>query len=316
MGVFDSERNNGYGKSLSYAAKTAISEHFGGGAFGSQRTLNQRVSGFIDHLKQNGVRSFDKVTLSDVNSYGQKLAEAVKSGMLSVATAQNKLSSMNVVLSKCNGSSVLRVSPSSVVGERSQIRTHAPSGLDRSNVSKAIEAMKSQGLNRAAAVADLARELGCRTREAATADLSRWSKEAVTGGKVNIIDGCKGGRDADRWINVTPKAAQAIANALAAKPDGSANLLAKNETYREFVDRELSRGRECLRDNGIDKYHDLRASYACERYEKITGSYAPCVSGDGVQCAKEIDSTARQIISNELGHEREGVCVSYIGGKS
>ncbi|MBI3774834.1 MAG: integrase, partial [Gammaproteobacteria bacterium] len=57
---------------------------------------------------------------------------------------------------------------------------------------------------------------------------------------------------------------------------------------------------------------DLRAAYACERYEQITGHPAPVVAGER-QANKHDDQTARQIIAQELGHGRIDVAAAYLG---
>jgi hypothetical protein len=312
MGLYNSDRNNGYGRSMSAAAKNAINERFGGGSFASQAAHNDRAKAFISDCKENGIRSFDQVTNEDLKAYGSRLSDAVQRGEISVATAQNRLSTANVILEKTNPNDV-RISPSQAVGERSTVRTEAPTGLDKNDVSRATEAMREAGLNRAASVTELSREFGVREREAACANLDRWRQEAAEKGAVNVVDACKGGRDADRWIRVTPSAQAALDRAIEARTEGSRNLIDKNQTFKEFKQQQLDPARSHLKDANIKGYHDLRAAWACDRYREITGNNAPCISGKIED--READKNARSSIGNELGHNREDVCAAYIGGR-
>lgn len=134
-------------------------------------------------------------------------------------------------------------------------------------------------------------------------------------GAVNVQEGTKGGRNADRWIPVGDIQHQALANALAARPAGSRNLIASHERYVDVAiarSSELNRARAILQHHGLPGYHDSRAAYACVRYEQITGHPAPAVVGERL-APKALDRQARAIISSELGHGRLDVLVSYVG---
>ena len=68
---------------------------------------------------------------------------------------------------------------------------------------------------------------------------------------------------------------------------------------------------------GFHKLHGLRHQYAQERYERITGWKSPVCGGPKravlSSADKQLDNTARQLISRELGHERIEVLAVYIG---
>ena len=78
---------------------------------------------------------------------------------------------------------------------------------------------------------------------------------------------------------------------------------------------EINRARLPLHKLGIKGYHELRAAYACQRYEDLSGYLAPVFLPDN--CAgyrihwKTIDT-----ITMELGHERRDVIEEYIGDYS
>jgi hypothetical protein len=316
MGKYASARNFGYGKSMSYAGKQALSDRFGGGHFNSVAAHSSRFGQFVDYLKSVGIRDAKDVGQSTVEAYGQQLAGKVEAGEMGVAYAQNLLSSVNVTLSALRGDGSIKVSPASLVGERCHVRTSAPGGIDRAEVQAASASLREAGLGRAAAVAELAREFGLRGREATLGDLSRWVREARQQNAINVTEGTKGGRgnEIDRWVGVTPAGMEALKRAWEASPDGSRNLLQAGETYISFVRGELKAGREHLKGNGIGKYHDLRAAYACGRYQQLTGQAAPCVAG-GMLADREADRQARETLTWELGHGRVDVVASYVGGR-
>jgi hypothetical protein len=59
-------------------------------------------------------------------------------------------------------------------------------------------------------------------------------------------------------------------------------------------------------------FHDLRAAYACDRYQALTGHPAPVVAGERA-AAKGDDMAAREVLSAELGHGRVDVVSAYVG---
>ena len=178
-------------------------------------------------------------------------------------------------------------------------------------------ALSERSQQRVAAIVHLARETGMRLREAILADLPRLQREARQLGKINIQDGTKGGRSgasAPRWIAVTDQIHGALDRAWKASPSCSRNLLAPSESYKEFMQSVVRPARDLLHEHGLKGFHELRAAYACERYEQLTGFSAPI---NGGRCHREdraLDQCARQQISHELGHNRIDVVSAYIGG--
>lgn len=160
-----------------------------------------------------------------------------------------------------------------------------------------------------------------RLREAILADLPRLRREAVSLGKINIQEGTKGGRrgaSAPRWISVTAEIQAAIDYAIAVSPKGSRNLLHPTETYISFLRGPVAKARKELHWKGIKGFHELRAVYACHRYEQLTGHPAPVIlkRKNLSYEARAADQEARKIISIELGHGRAEITNSYIGSNS
>lgn len=165
----------------------------------------------------------------------------------------------------------------------------------------------------------LARTTGMRLREAILADLPRLHREAEYLGRINIQDGTKGGRSgasAPRWVIANEEVKAALQLAREASPTGSRNLLARDETYAVFMQRTVLPARATLHEYGLKGFHELRAAYACKRYEQLTGLAAPINGGHGCRTDRDLDHQARLQISLELGHNRIDVVSAYIGGRS
>ncbi len=304
-----SDKNHGFGRRMSYAGTQVLKAHFGGGHFSSVASHAERWSAFSAWAKENGISDMRSINQEIVSRYAGHMRE---SG-LSVATAQNRISTINVVMMHAREGKWATISPREMVGEsRSQVRTDAPTMLDRSTYAAAVSDMRAAGLDRAAAILSLSREFGMRSEECAKANLDRLAKEAFNLNKINLIDGTKGGRDAPRWVQVTPAGREAIQAALAARPEGSLNIISPRETYKSWREGELRSGREILHSYGTKGYHDARAAFACERYQILTGRPAPAVVGHR-SADRETDRAARGIIARELGHGRADVARSYVG---
>jgi len=172
---------------------------------------------------------------------------------------------------------------------------------------------------RAAAIVLLARATGMRLREAILADLPRLSREANQLGRINIQEGTKGGRagaSAPRWISVDNQVRGALEFALQASPAGSRNLIAPSESYLTILQEIVRPARDTLHAHNLKAFHELRAAFACERYEQITEHRAPINGGQCCQAERVLDREARRQISYELGHGRIDVVAAYIGGRA
>jgi hypothetical protein len=202
--------------------------------------------------------------------------------------------------------------------QRTTIRMTVPQGQDREHVMRIVDAFREQH-PRAAAIVQLARAIGMRLREAILADLPRLQREAKRYGKINIQDGTKGGRSgatAPRWISVDEHIREALRYAEQVSPTNSRNLLGPNESYLDFQKRIVRPARDILHMHNLKGLHELRAAYACERYEQITHRQAPINGGKFYQIDRHLDQKVRAQISYELGHGRIDVVSAYIGGRS
>lgn len=240
-------RNFGYGRQLSYAGPQALRDLFGGGRYGTVKAHSDRWQAFVrwchseDGPGFNDARQIDRRTLLD---YAGHLRQQVEQGVIGIATAQNRLSSVNRTMAALRGDQYVKVpSPSKALGmRRTSVRCSLPQDQDREQVKRIIEVLFEHQMPRPAAIAQLARATGMRLREAILADLPRLKREAKQFDKINIQDGTKGGRSgasAPRWIAVDDHIRDALRFAEQVSPDDSRNLLAPNERYLDFC-RESS----------------------------------------------------------------------------
>ena len=109
-------RNFGYGRQLSYAGPQALRDLFGGGHYGTVKAHSDRWQAFVrwchseDGPGFNDARQIDRQTLLD---YAGALRQQVEQGELAIATAQNRLSSVNRVMTALRGDQYVKVpSPS------------------------------------------------------------------------------------------------------------------------------------------------------------------------------------------------------------
>lgn len=318
-----SGRNFGFGRQLSYAGPQALKDLFGNGHFATVKAHYDRWQAFVSWCRSNeGPRLNDarQIDREILMRYATYMREQVDQGNVGIATAQNRLSSVNRTMAALRGDQYVKIpSLSKVLGrQRSGVRSEAPQGQDRVQVELIAQALSDRQQSRVSAILHLARETGMRLREAILADLPRLQREAQQLGKINIQDGTKGGRSgasAPRWIAVTDQVRAALDRATEASPTGSRNLLAPNESYKNFMQAFVRPARDLLHGHGLKGFHELRAAYACERYEQLTGFPAPVNGGRVHREDRELDQRARQQISHELGHNRIDVVSAYIGGR-
>ncbi|MDT8926632.1 integrase domain-containing protein [Pseudomonas taiwanensis] len=317
-------RNFGYGRQLSYAGPQALKDMFGGGHYGTVKAHCDRWQAFVKWCRSeqgpgiNDARQIDRKVLADYAAY---LRNMVGRGDLAVSTAQNRLSSVNRTMAALRGDQYVKLpSPSKALGmQRTGVRQSVPQGQDREQVKQIVDALCNRGQRRAAAMVLLARATGMRLREAILADLPRLSREANELGRINIQDGTKGGRagaSAPRWITVDEYVRAALGFARQVSPGGSCNLIAPSESYLNVLQEIVRPARDTLHASNLKGFHELRAAFACERYELITKHRPPINGGQCRLLNQRLDQQARQQISYELGHGRFDVVVAYIGGRA
>lgn len=280
-------------------------------SYSSVDAVRDRWGKFAIYAKANGVGRLESITPSLVRDYGRQLASQVQAGELSVAYAHSLVSAVNTVM-HLTPARWKSVSPTKdcLIAQRSHIRA-TPVQTDRRAIHTALHTLYEAGNDTGAAIVVLARELGLRSKEAALFDANRALAQAKKYGYVSIIDGTKGGRYRQVPI-IRREQIEALESASRTQRDRRA-VMPEDRNWAQYRN-DLKAVRNILKDAGFVRLHDLRAAYAADRYQQLTGNAAPI--NDGVIIDKTLDRRAREQISNELGHGRVSVVASYIGGQS
>lgn len=306
-------RGNNYGlqtRDMAKAGHFAMNREAANGAasFSTAATVGDRFNRFAELAKADGLRRLEEVTRDQVTTYGQTLADQVAEGALSAAYAQNLVSAVNTVMNAATRGQWQSVSPTRECGiaHRSSVRETPSMAIDRSRVEAAQAAMNDRGQ----AITDLARDLGLRSKEASLINARGALNEARDTGRVTIVDGTKGGRA--RQVPITQERQIASLERAALVQGEARSLIPEGQTWAQFRDGDLREIRETLQAHGLTGLHDLRAGYASERYQALTGERPPL---EGGQVSKADDKAAREILAVELGHGRIDVIASYIVGR-
>lgn len=281
-------------------------------SFSTAATQADRWARFSAWAKKHGVGRMERVDGRLVRAYGRELSDQVKAGDLAPATAQNYVSAVNSVMSLATNGAWESVSPTKDCGiaQRSSVREDAPGALDRSAYARAIDTVRIDVGDRAASVVELARELGLRSKEASLLD-ARSALAEARDGSVTISDGTKGGLT--REVPITNESqVQALERAAEAQGDARA-VMPPDATWQSWREGGLRDAREAVQAATGGGLHDLRAAYACDRYQALTGHAAPAAGGEILD--RDTDQAARLAIAEELGHGRVEVAAEYLGGR-
>ncbi|EER61936.1 conserved hypothetical protein [Acidovorax delafieldii 2AN] len=309
-------RNFGLGsRDMGIAGKFALNDAVKNRSvsFSTAGTNHHRWHSFTIWAKANGVKKMEDVTRELVKKYGRELAQKVNTRDLSAATAQVYISAVNSVMSIATQRKWQSVSPTKDcnIPQRCAVRQDAPGALDRAACASAVEAVRVKLGDRVAAVVELARELGLRSKEASLLDARAALTQAREKESVTITSGTKGGRRRE-----VPIASQEQVQALqrAAQAQGrDRSMIPIDQSWQKWRSKELREARDLVRQHTTGGLHDLRSAYACQRYQEKTGHAAPAASGVIADKSKDLD--ARKEISKELGHNRVEVVAEYIGGR-
>lgn len=300
-------RNLGLGsRDVSKAGKFSLRK--GDLSFSSAATIAERWRPFANYMNKKNIRDLKELSREDLIAYGALLSERVGDDEISVSYAQNLVSAVNTVMKMATLGEWQPVSPTLDCGipERSHIRISPPDGLCRDAFYRALNAL-GDDFAEGKAVAILAREFGLRTKEAALLDSKAALEEARCCEYINITRGTKGGRK--RKVPISSPC-QIKALEFCIEIQGQRSLLIPIDiNWERFRGNHIRRIREALQQNGIARLHELRAAYACERYEQLSGVPAPVLGGKETA----LEHMARIKVAHELGHGRVDVTNSYLG---
>ncbi|MET4694507.1 integrase domain-containing protein [Endozoicomonas lisbonensis] len=317
------EHNFGFGRQMSYAGRNALREMMPGQCC-TVATHAVRWKQFCAWSKTQNICEAHQVNNQTLRHYAVYLRARLEGQgkLLTVATAQNLLSTCNVVLKALRGNEDIRIKPSEALqANREKVRTEPPE-LSREKLAQAQAELILKGQERIAAVLGLCRELGLRSREAVLLDCHKALEQNKACGKIDIERGTKGGRGkstitspsrAERLLPVSDYARIALVRAAKLQGKGD-NLIPAGKKIEDFLALVRMHSGPALKKHGLNNRHDLRAAYACEQYQLLTGDLAPVLSGH-IGIDEHRDLQARQDLVQLLGHNRISVVSSYIGSR-
>jgi hypothetical protein len=283
-------------------------------SFSTAATHAARWTNFARFAGGRGITKMENVSRELVSEFGRVLASQVRNSEVSASHAQNLVSCVNSVMKVARGPDWRAVRPVHDCGiaQRSAVRDTRPP--DRAAYDRALADVRERVGERAAAVVGLAREFGLRAKEASLIDARRACAEACMRGAIVVSNGTKGGRA--RAVPITEPGRQLEALRAAAAAQGrDRSMIPSSQSWAKWLHGELRAARDVVHEHIGGGIRDLRASYACERYEARTGCLAPVHTGGVMTASRPADAKAREIIAAELGHGRAAIAAAYLGGR-
>ena len=275
-------------------------------SYSSYGTLIDRWIVFVNFLaNRKGVLKIDDIDREAVIDFGKSLTDATP------AYAQNLVSAVNTVMTSLHFGAWDSVSATRECGipHRDNVRVVPPGGMDEQEFRQAMIALDSNGLARGRVVAEAARYFGLRAKETSVMNYQEALDSALSKHQITVISGTKGGRPRD--LPITNAKEQLRVLKMGSAVQGSHfSIIPEDITWKTFRIGEIERTRATLKPYEILTIRDLRAVYACLRYQSLTGLPAPVFGGT---LKGELDRHARKIIAEELGHSRLDVTNSYLG---
>lgn len=277
------------------------------GSYATQSNRRRMLSMFAEQLKKSGYKT-NEMRPSDIKGrHINALVRQWKIDGISAGTMKNRMSNIRWLAEK--------------IGKADMIKTNATYGIeDRQYITNKDKSLRTDNLDLDKLSSyvrqsiELQKHFGLRREEA-----MKFSPEYALGGydpySAPVLrikpSWAKGGRA--REIPITSDAQRnALMAALTLAGDGS--LIPADRSYKEHLghfERETSA-------IGLGQTHGLRHLYAQNRYRELVGIDCPAVGGivDLTDAQKALDLSARQTISNELGHNRLSVTGIYLGSWS
>ncbi len=276
-----------------------ILKHNRDGSHSTQANRRYMLNQIVREINQGGYKIRHVQALK--RKHVQHLNDQWKIKGLENSTIKNRNATLRWLCAKLNKRDLMPSNDGLGIGKRKYV----------SEKSKAFELSQNQ-LNkitdhRVLVQLQLQQHFGLR-REEAIKFQPYWSDQ---GDSIRLGSSwCKGGKarivpiisdDARYWLE---EAKKLVTN----KKGSLAGDKKQYKTAQSLYDKQVQRA-------GIKNPHGLRHAYAQKRYQKLTGWASPYAGGPSKQSLtaeqRVIDSQARLQISQELGHGREGILVSY-----
>lgn len=232
----------------------------GGMSLGSVASHVERWSSFVDFAKEQNIGRMERISSELVIAYGATLTDKVNTEQMAPSYAQNLISSINTVMAAATRGEWQSVGPVSDchLSQRSSIRITVPGALDRERFENALAALRGSDTERGVVIAELARALGLRSKEASLLDARAAFRQAQETGYVCVTLGTKGG--SARNVPVNQLQVDVLRRAADVQGMDRA-LMPCDKNWREWREGGLRAIRETVQQTTGGGLHDLRAAY-------------------------------------------------------
>jgi hypothetical protein len=272
------------------------------GSFKTQGNRKERLLYIADQLAEGGYK------IQHMRQFKFKhvkyLVDHWLQENLSAGTIKNRMTDLRWAMSKFDKAGVIPATNAALNIPNRQYVTNIDKSISISegDLSKVTDENVKMSLI-------LQREFGLRREESIKIRIH----QAVIGDELHLKSSwCKGGRA--RTIKIRyPEQWQAVGQVKAFLGQSQRALIPDDKQY---VQQETMYRNQTSR-AGIHHGHGLRHAYAQRRYQDLTGWL--CIAKGGLSKREmtrgqlELDKTARQIVSSELGHNRTDVVAIYCG---
>ena len=258
-----------------------------GGSHLTREARQLTITRFSEYLKDNNIQIKGAEHVREKHIIGYLAQRDI-----ATRPKQNELSHLRVSLRECGRADFADRLGTQRMGVDKATREGTHRAITDTEYAKARGELVAKDAGCAAAAA-LCRELGLRSKEAVILQrdsLERFERQLVSLGKVEVVEGTKGGRD--RWVHPAnqERALVAVREAIAASKQNAKGYVVegKGKNLKSALDKFHRVAAECGMKGKISP-HSLRYAYACERLDqKIAEGYSR--------------REALVIVSHDLGH--------------
>lgn len=290
-------------KDLTYSLKILL-KHNKEGSYSTQANRESRLNTIMKQLPEMGSQLKNVRNLKP--KHVRMLVERWQSEGLSSGTIKNRMSDLRWLAEKIGKPDI--VAPSNddyEINRRKYVdnSTNKAKQLTEADLAKVTNPHVRLSLR-------LQATFGLRREEA----IKFRVKVADKGLEIRLMPSwCKGGRE--RTVPVrTVEQRQLLDEIKTFCRQNKCNSLIPSE--KRYI-QQLKAYKYQTERHGINRNHGLRHQYAQDRYRELTGWEPPNCGGkksrDLTPEERQIDAEARQIISNELGHNRLEITATYLG---
>lgn len=308
------KKNFGYGKSMSYACKQALTEYYNGGHFGTSAKYAKSFKILIKYLKSKNISDINNIKKDDFIDFANYIKSEKEKKRFCVKSAQNIISGCNCVLRIIRGDNYFFLSPKKYAGPRTDQLKCLPKWLEKDKQKAAYDYLMKKDNNLDYLLIRFIDLTGCRLEEACKQNYKARLCEAKKTGYIDITEGTKGGhgKHYERFILATSEIIMVLIG-LVKHQKSHHSVIPKKMSFIKFYKNFSSRWYRVAKKYDLKGFNDFRKTRAIIMYESITGFKAP-IYGD-IPAPKSIDYRARSVIAKRFGHQRNDVTSSYLGGK-